>query len=120
MSEGDEWTSIKVKKEVRDKLRENAQAMGVGVGKAVEILVEARQEAISQKIENIEEIGNEIADILLSSGLLDIKFRGAGVEDINIDDKCIYIHGFIKIEIPDEKARLEIYRVIKDGMEGKA
>jgi len=112
----EEWKSIKVKANTKEKLED----MGVGIGRAVEILVEAKRQAVSDKIGDLGEITGDIADILLSSGMLDIKFRGSGVDDVSIDGDCIVIRGFIKAGIADEDAREEIYRVIKDGLEGKA
>jgi len=112
----EDWKSIKVKAETKDKLED----MGVGIGKAVEILIDAKQRAVSDKIGDISEITGEIADILLESGMLDIKFKGSGIDDVSIDDDCIIIRGFIKAGISDINAREEIYRVIKDGLEGKA
>ena len=111
------WESIKVKTATREKLRVAAKDMGVGIGKAVETLVEAREQAITKKIEDIGEIGDEIAGIILESGLFDIKFRGAGVETASVDGDCLFIHGYVSVEIPDESAREEILKVIKDGLE---
>ncbi len=117
---GKKYESIKVKVETREKLRDAAEGMGVGIGKAVEILVETRQQAISDKIGDLNEITGEIADILLSSGMLDVKFKGSGIDSVTMEDDCVIIHGFIKAGITDADAREEIFRVIKDGLEGKA
>jgi len=111
------YESIKVKLDTREKLKGAADSMGVGIGKAVEMLVDAREQAIAQKVEDIGELANEVADILLDSGLLDVKFRGAGVEDAELSDNCLVIRGFIKIEIPDENARKEILGVLRTGLE---
>lgn len=111
-----DWKSIKVKADTKEKLED----MGVGIGRAVEILVEAKQKAISGKIDDLSGITGDIADILFSSGMLDIKFRGSGVDDVSIDGDCVVIRGFIKAGIADEDAREEIYRVIKDGLERQA
>lgn len=109
----EDWKSIKVKAETKEKLED----MGVGIGKAVEILVEAKQKAISGKIGDLSDITGDIADILLSSGMLDIKFMGSGIDDVSMEDDCIVIRGFIKAGISDADAREEVYRVIKDGLE---
>jgi len=109
----EDWKSIKVKAETKEKLED----MGVGIGKAVEILVEAKQKAISGKIGDLSDITGDIADILLSSGMLDIKFMGSGIDDVSMEDDCIVIRGFIKAGISDTDAREEVYRVIKDGLE---
>ena len=118
--EGKKYESIKVKTETREKLREAAKGMDVGIGAAVEILVDARQKAISDKIGDISGITGEIADILLESGLLDIKFKGSGIDNVSMEDDCIIIHGFIKAGVADEDARLEIFEVIRRGLEGEA
>ena len=116
--EREPFKSIKVKESTREGLRELAKDMGVGIGKAVDILVETRQTAITKKIEDISEISDEIAEILLSSGLLDIKFEGAGVETVNLEGDSILVHGFIRVGIADDDARQEIYEVLKGGLEG--
>ena len=112
-----EWQSIKVEKGVHENLKDLSKDMGVGIGKAVEVLVETRRSAVTKKIEDISEISGEIADILLESGLLDIKFKGAGIENASIDGDCLFIHGYISVEIPDASARKEIYEVLSNGME---
>jgi len=109
----EDWKSIKVKADTKEKLED----MGVGIGKAVEILVEAKRQAVSDKIGDLGKITGDIADILLSSGMLDIKFMGSGIDDVSIEDECVVIRGFIKAGISDADAREEIYRVIKDGLE---
>ena len=111
------YESIKVKVETREKLRDAAEGMDVGIGKAVEILVNARRDAITDKIGDLGEITGEIADVLLSSGMLDIKFKGSGIDDVSIEDDCVVIRGFIRAGISDKNAREEIYKVIKDGLE---
>jgi len=112
----EDWKSIKIKADTKEKLED----MGVGIGRAVEILVEAKRQAVSDKIGNISELTGDIADILLSSGMLDIKFRGSGIDDVSIDGDCVVIRGFIKAGISDADAREEIYRVMKDGLERQA
>lgn len=114
--EKEDWKSVKIKAGTKEKLED----MGVGIGKAVEMLVDARQGAVSAKIEDITEITGEIAEILLSSGLLDIKFRGGGVDDVSMDGDCITIHGYVKAGIPEEGVRQEIFEAIKRGLEGQA
>ena len=114
--EKEDWKSVKIRAGTKDKLEE----MGVGIGKAVEMLVEARQEAVSAKIEDITDITGEIAEILLSSGLLDIKFRGGGIDDVSMEDDCITIHGYVKAGIPEDGVRQEIFEAIKRGLEGEA
>lgn len=114
------FKSIKVKEGVYEELKETGKEMGVGIGKAVEILVDAKRAAVTKKIEDISEISEEIADILLESGLLDIKFRGAGIENASIDGDCLFIHGYISVQIPDASARKEIYEVLIGGLEREA
>ncbi|GAG77682.1 unnamed protein product, partial [marine sediment metagenome] len=107
-----DWKSIRVKANTKDKLED----MGVGISKAVEMLVEMRQKAVTDKIEDIGEITGDIANILFESGLFDIKFRGSGLDNVSIEGDCVIIHGFIKVGIADEGARQEIYEAIKDGL----
>lgn len=115
----DEWTSIKIREETRGKLRDFGKDIGVGVGEAVKILIEAKEQAIAGKIADIDEIASELGDILLSSGLFDIKFRGGGVDNIKTDDSCLIIHGFIRVEIPDEAARENILKLMTEQLQEK-
>ena len=112
----EDWKSIKIKAGTKEELED----MGVGISKAVEMLVTARKDAVTGKIEDISGITEEIADILFESGLLDIKFKGSGIESVSMEGDCIVIHGYIKAGITDEGARQEIFEVMKRGwMEGK-
>lgn len=111
----DDWKSVKIKASTKEGLEE----MGVGIGKAVEMLVEAKRSAVTDKIDDISGITEEIADILLESGLLDITFRGSGVEKVSMEDDCIIVHGYIRAGIVDDNARQEIFEVIKRGLEGE-
>lgn len=112
----DEWTSIKIKEGTRGKLKDFGKDIGVGVGEAVKVLIEAKEQAVSGKIEDISQISSEIADILLSSGLLDVKFRGGGIDSAEIDDSCLIIYGFIKVEIPDKDARESILNLMTENL----
>jgi len=105
----DEWKTIKIKRETYEELKR----MGEGISKAVETLVKAQKEAFQRKIEDIEETAGEIADILLRSGIFDIKFRGAGISGVEEDGTILRIRGFVNIDIPNDEARTEIIRVLK-------
>ena len=109
------WKSIKVKEGTYDKL----QGMGQGIGNAVEILVSAKKDAVSKKMGDISDISSELADIMFSSGIFDIKFGGSGIDNIEMAGDGITIHGFITIGIADQDAREEVYKVLKDGLETK-
>lgn len=114
-----DWTSIKIEEATRGKLRGFSKDIGVGVGEAVKVLIEAKEQAVTEKIEDISQIASGIADIILSSGLLDVKFRGGGIDNAKIDDSCLVIHGFIKVEIPDKAARESILDLITGKLQGK-
>ena len=110
------FKSIKVKESTYDEL----QSMGQGISKAVDILISAKKEAVGAKIGDISEMSSELADVMLASGIFDVKFKGSGIEDIELKDDNIMIHGFITISIADEDVREEVYRVLSDGLERKA
>lgn len=110
------FKSIKVKESTYDEL----QSMGQGISKAVEILVSAKKESVGAKIDDISEISAELADIMFASGVFDIKFKGSGIENVEMDDDSVTIHGFIAVGIADRDAREEVYRVLSDGLERKA
>lgn len=109
-SEG--FKSIKVKESTYDDLK----GMGRGISEAVDILVSAKKEAVDMKINDITEMSSELVDIMFASGVFDIKFKGSGVESVEMKDDSIIIHGFIAVGIADEDAREEVYRVLSDGL----
>ena len=105
----DEWKTIKVKKETYEELKR----MGEGISRAVDTLVKAQKEAFQKKIEDIEETAGEIADILLRSGIFDVKFRGAGISGVEEDGTILRVRGFVNIDIPNDEARAEIVRLLR-------
>ena len=109
MEKKQEWKSIKVTEETYKHLKK----MGKGIGKAVEILVKRQREAFEEKLEDVEEVAGDIASVLLESGIFDISFKGAGIEDIEENGTMVRIKGFINIDIPDEDARAQIMSIIK-------
>jgi len=110
------FKSIKVKKSTYNGLK----SMGQGISEAVDILVSAKKEAVGAKIGDISEMSSELADIMFASGMFDIKFKGSGIENVELKDDSVIIHGFIAVGIADEDAREEVYRVLSDGLERKA
>jgi len=109
------FRSIKVKESTYDEL----QDMGQGISKAVELLVSAKKEAVKTKMGDITEMSSELADILFASGMFDIKFKGSGIESVELESDGVTIHGFIAVGISDVDAREEIYRVLSDGLDRK-
>lgn len=106
------FKSIKVRESTYDEL----QDMGQGISKAVEILVSAKKEAVKTKMGDITDMSSELADILFASGMFDIKFKGSGIESVDLESDGVTIHGFIAVGISDADAREEIYRVLSDGL----
>lgn len=111
--EPDEWKSIKIKEKVYESLKK----MGKGISGAVEILVKDQQEKIERKIEDVKEISNELAAIMLEQGIFDIRFKGAGVSDVIEDGDTITVRGFINVLIPNQEARQRIIEVLKGEKE---
>lgn len=107
--EPDEWKSIKVKESVYKDLKK----MGTGISGAVEILVKDQKDKIERKIEDVKEISNELAAIMLEQGIFDIRFKGAGVTDVIENGNTITVRGFINVLIPNEEARQRIIEVLK-------
>ena len=104
-----EWKTIKVRRETYEELKR----MGEGISRAVDLLVKTQKEAFQRKVKDIEKTAGEIADILLRSGIFDIKFRGAGISGVEEDGTLIRIRGFVDIDIPNDEARAEIIRVLE-------
>jgi len=114
-----EFKTIKVRKETYDELKR----LGVGISKAVEILVEEQKHRIQRKIDDIRAVGKDIANILLEHGVFDIRFKGAEITDVQVDGDTIYITARAGVSIPNEEARMKILEVIgvggESGEEGK-
>lgn len=106
------FKSIKVRESTYDEL----QDMGQGISKAVEMLVSAKKEAVKTKMDDITDMSSELADIIFASGMFDIKFKGSGIESVELESDGVTIHGFIAVGIADVDAREEIYRVLSDGL----
>ena len=107
------WKSIKVKKGVYEDLKR----MGVGIGKAVEILAKQQQEAIERKIEDVKGLGSDIAEIMLEHGIFDIRFAGANIQEVEENGDQVQIRGFVNIIIPNEEARAKLVEVLKGQSE---
>lgn len=108
----EDFRSVKVKESTYEDLK----GMGMGISKAMEVLVSAKKDAVAKKMDNLTEISSELADIMFTSGVFDIKFRGSGVENVELQDDGITIRGFITVGISDRDAREEVYRVISEGL----
>jgi len=106
------FKSIKVRESTYDEL----QDMGQGISKAVEMLVSAKKEAVKTKMDDITDMSSELADIIFASGMFDIKFKGSGIENVELESDGVTIYGFIAVGIADADAREEIYRVLLDGL----
>lgn len=106
--EEQEWKSIKVKEGVYEDLKR----MGVGIGKAVEILAAQQKELLGRKIEDVKELGSDIAEIMLEHGIFDIKFAGVGIQEVKEEGEMIQIRGFVKIIIANEEARKKVIETL--------
>lgn len=109
--EKESWKSIKVK----EKVYEDLKRMGVGIGKAVEILAKSQKEEIESKIEDIKGVGADIAEIMFEHGIFDIRFAGAGFHDVIEDGDILQIRGFVNVVVPNEEARAKIIETLKGG-----
>jgi len=109
----EEYKSIKVKGRVYKDLKR----MGKGIGKAVEILVDSQKIEIEQKIEDVTGLGSEIAAIMLEHGIFDIRFKGAGIQDVTENGDMLTIRGFVNIVINNEEARERIIEALQGRKE---
>ena len=107
----DEWQTIKVKDRVYKELKD----MGIGISKAVEVLVDMQKQAIENKIADIKSLGNDIAEILFKYGVFDIRFAGAGIQNITEQGDTLQSRGFVNIKIPNAEARAKIIELLKGG-----
>jgi len=110
-----ELKSIKVPEEVHKDLKD----MGVGISKAVELLVEEKKQAITEKVEEISELGTELGQIVADYGLFDLKFAGASIETIDEIGEMLDITAHIKIILPDADVRQRIMEALKPKEESE-
>jgi len=103
-----EWTTIKLPKETKEKL----EKMGKGIGKAIETLVEEKEDAVSKHLEEIRDIGDELVEELLESGFLDIRFAGINMDDVFESGTQIVVKGTVRVEIPDEHTRKTVIDIL--------
>jgi len=109
-----EYKSIKVREDVYEGLKK----MGIGLSKAVEVLLEKQREEIGKRIDDIGRIGSEIAGIMLRQGFFDIKILKTAITDVEEDGDVLNIKGYISISIPNQEAREKIKEVLCRGASG--
>lgn len=102
------WKSIKIRESTYEELKK----MGEGISKAVEILVEDKKSRIKRKIQDVKNISNDIAQILLEHGVFDIRFTGAGIQSVREDGDVVNITGVVGLRIPNSEARNKIVQVL--------
>ena len=108
MSE-EKWRTIKVKKETYEQLKK----MGVGIGRAVDLLVRLQKKKLERKIEDIREAASEIADILVEHGLFSIRVGSCGIESVEVEGDQVYVKGYANLIIPDEEVRNKIIEILR-------
>lgn len=99
---------MKVPKEVHNHLK----SYGKGIGKALEIMMRTQEKVIAGKLEEVQKVGSDIADILFEQGFFDIRVVGTAIENIDIDDSVLTIRGHIAISIENPAARQQIYELL--------
>jgi hypothetical protein len=104
-----EYKTVKVRKDTYEALKR----MGVGIGKAIEMLVKQQEQAVTRKIEDIEKAGRELAELFLKHGLFDIKLNGAGISGVTESGDVVRVSGYIDIRIPNDEARQKLVEVLK-------
>jgi len=103
-----EWTTIKIGKETKEKI----EKMGKGIGKAIETLVEEKEDAVSKHLEEIKDMSDELVEELMASGFLDIRFAGISMDDIAEEGSQIVVKGTVRVEIPDEHTRKTVINIL--------
>ena len=105
----EEWKTIKVKKDTYEALKK----MGVGIGRAVDLLVRLQKKRIERKIEDISEAASEIADILVKHGLFSIRLDSCGIESVEVEGDQVHVRGYANLIIPDEEVRNKIIEILR-------
>jgi len=112
-AEKKKWKSIKITEATYNSLAR----MGKGMGKAVEILVARQRKNFEKKLQDAQEVANDLASVLFESGIFDISFKGVGIEEVEEVGSVIRVKGFIDINIPSEEARKQVIETIKKRSE---
>jgi predicted CopG family antitoxin len=103
------YKTVKVSEDVYKQLKD----MGVGISKALEIMVESQKGAIESKVRSIEASAREIAEIMFQKGIFDIRLKGGGVSSVEEDGDDLVIYGFVRISIPDDELRAKVMEVLE-------
>lgn len=106
-----EWKTIKIKKDTYDTIKR----MGVGIGKAVELMAKYQAESVEKKIENIRSEAESIADLLSSHGVFDIKFLNSKISEIEEVGDILNLKVVISLLIPNEEVRSSFKEILKVG-----
>jgi len=107
--EKEDYKTIKVKESTYKELKE----MGQGISKAVETLVKDKKQEVEEQLKTIEEVGTNIANIMLDSGFFDIKFKGISINNVEEEGEDIRINGTVVLGIGHEGVRKSIIEALK-------
>jgi predicted CopG family antitoxin len=106
------FRTIKVSEDVYEDLKR----MGIGISRALEIIVKSQRSVIESKMGEIERSANEIARLMLERGFFDIRLRGVGVSSVEEQDDSLIVYGYCKISIPDGDLRSKIKNVLEGNV----
>lgn len=71
-------------------------------------------------MQDLADISEDLADIILESGLFDIKFEGAAIESIKENGDSLDLYAKIRIGIPDDEARAKVLEALNPQKEEEA
>lgn len=81
--------------------------------------MQTQEKAISEKLEEVQKVGSDIADVLFEQGFFDIRVVGTAIENIDIDDNVLTIRGYIAVSIENPTSRQQIYELLINSTKKK-
>jgi len=104
-----EYKSVKIKSDVYKQIKE----MGVGISKAVELLLKEQEKKIEEKFADLEEIAGELGKIMIEEGFFSIKFKGFKISEVKEVGEDVVISGTVAIGINNANARKLLIEKLK-------
>lgn len=105
----EEWKSVKIREDIYKQLKD----MGIGISKAIEILLEEQRKRIEEKFQSIEQITAEIFEEMVKNGFFNITLKGFCILDVHEENEDIIISGIVAINVPNSKVRKKIVEKLK-------
>jgi len=103
------WRTIKVRENTYKRLR----GLGMGIDRAIRVLLASRARAIEEKLTEMREVGGDLVSAIMSAGLFRIRFKDFGIKRVLEDGNDLTLEGFITLTVPDPDLREKIKEAVR-------